>query len=216
MVVAMRRTFFLLVFLGGSTSCSPTPGGPPPKSAGATAAKPEEWRDLALPGDIAKIDGLKTQWERALALARPTGQRPPDIKRLLDPNAGLERAVPTPGSYRCRYTRLGKRRPTDRQMVSSPDAFCYVGAEQGRLSLTTETGLMRLGGWLWEEAGERRLIFLGGRSDPKSKAPSAYGEDPARSVIGALERIDEFHFRLALPAAKNGEPIYLFELWPAI
>jgi hypothetical protein len=209
----MRLPFSFLVLPLILSACAAQQPVTPRRTPAATVAE-EEWRGVASTEDVAKIDGLLALWERSLAAARAPSARPRlAASALLDPKAGLERGAPTPGSYRCKFTRLGKRSAADRPTALSPEAFCYVGVEEGRLSLTTETGSLRLGGWLWEETGGRRLIFLGAVSRPKMTAPPAYGEDRSGDAVGVLERIGEFRFRLAVPAPGGGEALYLFELW---
>ena len=209
----MRLSFSFLVLPLLLSACAAQQRLTPRRAQVAIVAE-EEWRGVASTEDVAKIDGLLPLWEKSLAAARAPGSRPRlAASALLDPKAGLERGAPTPGSYRCKFTRLGKRSAADRPTALSPEAFCYVGVAEGRLSLTTETGALPLGGWLWDEADGKRLIFLGAARTPKMKAPPAYGEDGARNAVGVLERVGEFRFRLAVPAPGGGEVLYLFELW---
>ena len=79
---------------------------------------------------------------------------------------GSPRAAPAPGSYRCRYVRLGGRKWT-----ASAQGFCYVGVEAGQLSLATELRGLRLGGYLWELKGGERLVFLGAAVPAGSQGP---------------------------------------------
>ena len=171
----------------------PPPGAPRPT---VTVEEAEAWRRVASARDAAALDGLAARWGQALAAARSAGlaRRVAAEGVLLLPGAGLARAAPAPGSYRCRSIRLGERKWT-----ASAQGFCYVGVEGGQLSFATELRGLRLGGYLWELKGGDRLVFLGAAVAPGARTAKAYGDDPARDSAGLVERIGEFRYRLVLP-----------------
>jgi hypothetical protein len=56
-----------------------------------------------------------------------------------------------------------------------------------------------MGGYLWEEKDNRRLVFLGAQS-PRGMPIGRYGDGRASDVAGLFERIGPFHYRLTLPS----------------
>ncbi len=186
----------------------------PPKPAGVprpsvTIEEAEPWRRVASARDAAALDGLAAGWERALAAARAAGlaRRVAGEGELLMRGAGLARAAPAPGSYRCRYVRLGTRKWT-----ASAQAYCYVGVEAGQLTLATELRGLRLGGYLWEVKSGDRLVFLGAAAPAAGRSAPAYGDDPAADSAGLVERIGEFRYRLTLPEPSPGTGLTIVEL----
>jgi hypothetical protein len=173
-----------------------------PRRAGASVIfeEGEAWRDAAAGEDAAAIDALPQLWMAALDDARRAGfaRRVAAEGALLAPAAGLARAAPPPGAYLCRLLRLGARAPGTRAWSESGQSFCYVGVERGQLSLTLELGPRRIGGYLWEEKDNGRLIFLGATS-ARGTPLAGYGDDRARDTIGLFERVGPFRYRLALP-----------------
>lgn len=186
----------------------------PPKPAGAprpsvTVEELEPWRRVASARDSVALDGLAAGWDRALAASRAAGlaRRVAGEGVLLMRGAGLARAAPAPGSYRCRYVRLGTRRWT-----ASAHAYCYVGVVDGQLSLATELRGLRLGGYLWEDKSGARLVFLGAAVPAGAKSAPAYGENPAADSAGIVERIGEFRYRLVLPEPAAGAGVTIVEM----
>jgi hypothetical protein len=196
--------------LGGCQTLAP----PPPGEAGASATleEPEAWRSVATSSDAASIEGLAGDWAavrdalRAARLARRAEAEGP----LLDPAAGLPRAAPAPGPYSCRLMRLGGAASISRPWRETGGFFCYVGVEGDRLSLTVEGGPERLGGYLWEEKNNARLVFLGAAAPPRRTLP-AYGDVPAANAAGIVERIGDFRYRLVLPG-RGGSRLAVYEL----
>lgn len=183
----------------------PAPGAPRPS---VTVKEVEPWRKVASARDAAALDALAAGWERALAASRSAGltRRLAAEGALLAQGAGLARAAPTPGTYRCRYVRLGARKWT-----ASAQAYCYVGVESGQLSLATELRGLRLGGYLWEVKGGERLVFLGAAPGGGKTAP-AYGDNPAGDSAGMVERIGDFRYRLVLPEPSPGAGLIVVDL----
>lgn len=185
----------------------PPPAGTPRPSV--TVEEVEPWRRVASPRDAAALDGLPARWDQALATTRAAGltRRVAAEGALLVRGTPLARAAPAPGSYRCRYVRLGVRKWT-----ASASGFCYVGVESGQLSLTTELRGLRLGGYLWEPKAGERLVFLGAAPPPGAKGAPAYGDNPALDLGGLVERIGEFRYRLLLPEPEPGGGITIVEM----
>lgn len=212
----MRRIVaaaFLLASLGLS-ACQTQ--APPPPVAFEPEPEPEPaagWRAVALAEDEERIDRLPLAWQEALGEARSAGfgRRIAAEGPLLDPGAALPRAAPPPGPYRCRLIRFGAGRP----VTAYQPYFCLVDVEGEQLSLTKQEGSERPGGYPWEESG-RRLVFLGAVAFRGEPLPPGYGEDRDRSLVGVVERIGPFHYRLVMPWPPSGAALDILELVPFV
>lgn len=188
-----------------------------PRPAVVVESEPE-WRQVASDEDADRLARAEAAWNEALAEARAKGFRR-QIQaegRILDPAAALPRPAPSPGSYMCRLIRIGAPGPRARAFTAFKPFFCYVGTDDGgQLSITKQTGTQRPGGFLWEDADPRRMIFLGSMALGNEDMPKAYGEDPTRDMAGFLERVGPLRFRLVIPWPRSGAKLDLFELTPA-
>jgi hypothetical protein len=210
-VLAMRLVGLVcpaIALMAGACQ-TPAPRAPGVPGPSVVVEEAEAWRRVASARDLSSLEGLPERWEQALAAARAAGlsRRLTAEGALLTPNARLARAAPAPGSYRCRYVRLGPRKWT-----ASAQGFCYVGVEAGQLSLATELRGLRLGGYLWELKGGDRLVFLGGAVPAGASTAAAYGENPSRDAAGLVERIGEFRYRLTLPEPLPGTGLTIVEM----
>jgi hypothetical protein len=211
-----KRALITAAFLFLPTGCamlSESPHAPP--GASVTIEEAEPWRDAAAEGDAEALDALPQIWGEALADARRGGyfRRIAAEGALLVPVAALPRAAPAPGAYQCRIVQLGALRPGIRPWSEGGEGYCFVGADGDQLSLTVEAGPRRIGGYLWEEKDNRRLVFLGAAA-PRGMPIGGYGEDPARDTAGLFERIGPFRYRLALPL-RGDNRLIVVELRPA-
>lgn len=207
------RGVFCLAILAGTAACQTAPPDKPVAAAANAAVEEiEPWRKIAWERDSAALDRLDESWFQALAAGREArlSRRIAAEGELLDPDARLDWAAPAPGSYRCRFVRPGGRR-----WVSSAPGFCFVGVEQGQLTLATELRGLRFGGYLWPLKGGNRLVFLGGTVPAATRTPLAYGENPVRDAAGMVERIGEFRYRLTLPEPTPGAGLTVVELLAA-
>jgi hypothetical protein len=184
-----------------------------PPGASVTIEEQDGWHKVAAEEDEAALDALPQIWGDALADARRAGffRRVAAEGPLLAPDAGLPRAAPAPGAYECRIVRLGARTPGVRPWSDGGQGFCFVGADGDQLSLTVEAGPRRMGGYLWEEPDNRRLVFLGAQS-PRGMPLAGYGDDRMRDIAGVVERIGPFRYRLTLPARGGGAMLTVVEL----
>jgi hypothetical protein len=175
----------------------------------------ETWRATATAAGQAAIDALDARWAEALAEAKRRGaaRTLSSEGALLDPKAALPRAAPGPGPYKCRLLRIGVAGGRTRGIAAPRSGFCYIGVEDDQLSFSSEIGGNRIGGYLYETAGSGQFIFLGASAPARGPAPG-YGEDAAKDVAGRFERVDEFRYRLVLPAPSATE-LQVFELIPA-
>ncbi len=204
----------LLVFAALLSACRTTPSDPPAIPAEPAAEIIEAgWRAFALAEDRGRLERLGLAWETALGEARSRGlaSRIRAEGALLQPGAGLPRAAPPPGPYRCRLIRFGGRRA----FTAFPSYFCDVVVEGELLSLTKQDGSERPGGYLWQD-GDARLVFLGAVALGPEPVPPAYGEDSARDLIGLVERVGPFRYRLVMPWPPSGASLDIIELVPFV
>lgn len=181
--------------------------------ASAVAPEVPGWHSMVSGGDRALIDTLPAVWERTLDAIPARHRR--DLMaegELLQPDAAREHPAVPPGSYHCRLVRLD---PADRArpVQSFKEFFCYVrGEKDNQLSFTKQTGTELPGGWLHAD-GDRRLVLVGAKQREAGDNSLSYGDDPARNLIGAVERIGPFRWRLVLPE-RTGKSLDVYELTP--
>lgn len=190
---------------------------PLPEPASSAAAPPEApatgWRAVVLPEDRDRIDRIALAWEAALgeARSRRAGRALRVEGDLVEPEAALPRAMPPPGPYRCRLLRFGERRA----FAAFRPYFCEIAVEGDLLSLTKQEGSERPGGYLWED-GDGRLIFLGALALDREPVPPGYGERRERDLVGVVERVGEFRYRLVMPWPSPGTMLDVLELVPFV
>ena len=176
------------------------------------------WQNVAAGEDVEHIGALPAAWARGLAAARTGGfgRRIAAEGALLEPAAALPRPAPTPGAYLCRLVRLGAPDRREPPFTAFRPFYCFVGVgdRDARLSITKSEGSARPAGYLWEDEGGRRMIFLGALAPGAGPVP-AYGDDRARDVAGTFERVGPFRWRLVIPWPASGAAIEIFEMEPA-
>lgn len=175
----------------------------------------QNWRRVALPEDVARLDGLAAAWQRGLSEARARGFAAAITAAgpLLNPAAGLPRAEPPPGPYRCRVTRLGSG-PRRRALTVYPVYFCHVVVEGDSLAFAKQDGDARPGGYLFADASNR-MIFLGATAEGREAVPPAYGANATRNLVGVAERIGPLRYRIAFPSPGNGAALDVIEFVPS-
>ena len=206
----LRLSLLLLPLAAALAACQTAPG---PRAAAAPAAsveiEPEEdWRRIALPEHASISEDLPPLFARLAAAPR----RAAADRALLDAENLLPAPTPAPGAYRCRIVRLpGAATAARRERGAPRPAFCFVGAEGERLSLTLETPARRLGGYLWPSADGRRMVFLGAGFAPPARTAPAYSAAAGGNTAGLFERIGDFRYRLAVRGTSPGT-IDVYEL----
>jgi hypothetical protein len=212
-VTALRATLFLAALtLAACQSAAP----PAPPEAIAARPEGEDWRGALREEDTGRLDRLADAWRDGLAEARTRGfTRQIGIEgALLAPDAAQPRAALPPGSYRCRLIRLGAG-PRRAAFTAYPPYFCYVGVEDALLAFTKQTGSERPAGYIWTDS-DARGIFLGAMVEGAETAPRAYGQDATRDLVGIVERIGPFRYRLVFPFPQGGAKLDVLELVPAM
>jgi hypothetical protein len=173
------------------------------------------WRQVASAEDQARLDRIAGTWEEALAAARGAGFARAVAREgsLLQPDAQV-RSAPSPGPYRCRVIRLGAP-PPQRAFATFPHWFCYVTVEGEQLGLTKQTGSERPAGYLWDD-GPDRMIFVGAIALGGEAAAPAYGGVPDRNLVGILERVGPFRYRVAMPRPREVAVMDVLEMVPVV
>lgn len=215
MIMAWPRPLLLLFGLCGLTACQTRPAAAPmPVAAPAPDTSREGWRAIARAEDRERIQRIPALWEEALRHARGRGfsAQLRSEGDLLDPLAALPRAALPPGPYRCRLIRFD---PGRRAVIPYRSYFCHVIVEGDLMSLTKDDGSERPGGYLWPDADER-LVFLGAVAQGAEPMPPAYGEAHGRNLVGVVERVAPFRYRLVMPSPPSGATLDVLELIPSV
>jgi len=218
MTIASGRSLVLAAvaaLLAGG--CASTAEEEPLVPAGTIeVAEAPKWRGIVSSEDEDRLERLSESWTAALDEARAkkfTGAIKAEGE-LLDPDAALPRPAPSPGPYRCRMIKLGTQDGTGTPFNSYKPFFCYVEAEGDLLTIIKQTGSQRPAGFLYPDANETRLIFLGTLALGDEEAPLAYRENPARDMVGVMERIAPFRYRLVIPWPQYESKLDVIELMP--
>jgi hypothetical protein len=213
------RPFRSLILLGtlAVAACETSRPKPVPQVVSAPPqTRADIWQGFANPEDRNRIRRVATGWSSGLAEARAAGFRDAIRAegRLLDPDAGLVRPAPTPGSYSCRLVKLGRTNGKGPAFEKFRPFFCYVQVEDDLFTIVKQTGSQRPAGRLWEDDLPNRLIFLGSLALGNEEEARAYGDDPRRDMAGIFERIAPFQWRLVIPYPRDGSQLQVFELKP--
>lgn len=201
-------------------ACAPTPGNKKAIVAAIPLVEDKGWRKLVTKEDERRITDIPATWRRLLSgLPARYQTAVSKEKGLLSPDAGRDHPSPPPGSYRCRLVKFtapltSEGRRADAPVKSFPDFFCYIRGEQdNELSFTKQTGTELPRGWLHQD-GNRRLILVGARQREAGGTSLAYGMETDRDVVGVVERIGPFRWRLVLPWREARSGLDIYELTP--
>lgn len=211
------RSAILLLAIGAGGCAVEKEEKPRPVITAPPPTKADVWLGVASSEDANRIQRVGTAWTEGLAEARKAGSGN-DIRaegRLLDPNAGLPKPEPTPGSYSCRMIRLGREKARGPAYQKFKPFFCYIDVEGDLFTIVKQTGSQRPAGRLWQDDNRNRLIFLGTLALGNEEEARAYGEDPKRDMAGIVQRVAPFRYRLVVPWPKLESKIDVFELVPA-
>jgi hypothetical protein len=215
----LRRNFLLVPLSLLALSACQTPKRPAERpDVSVTMEEDPAWRKIATTDDVGRIERLPSAWSEALADARNGGfTRQLNAERdLLKPEAGLPRASPPPGSYRCRVIKLGALKPRARAFTAHKPFFCHIGVSDDQLSITKQTGTQRPGGYLWDTEATSRMIFLGSMALGNEDNPLPYGQNSARDMAGIFERYGDYRYRLVVPWPRQDSKLDVFELIPLV
>lgn len=185
---------------------------PPPRVvlvSTVTVEEPAEWRKSITPEDDLRLDRLRGDWDKLHA------QLPSRVRtaqgRLVDPGAGLDHPILTPGSYRCRIVRLRGPARGPASVRSTASDFCFVSASDEGFAFVKQTGGDPTAGYFYLDG--KRYVFLGARQRRAGDNSLGYGNEPARDLIGVVERVGSFRWRIAV-AGSDERQLDIYELTP--
>jgi hypothetical protein len=176
--------------------------------------QPTGWKAIVSSEDYARIARLPALWSDALAASRRYRVQIGLQGDLLVAGAARNHPAPPPGSYRCRLVKLGAAQGREPAFRAFPEYFCHIrGDRSDSLFFTKQTGSELPGGWLHAD-GDRRLVLTGARQHAADGEPIVYGTEPDRDVVGVIERIGPFRWRLVLPWRDGRPGLDVYELTP--
>lgn len=172
----------------------------------------KEWQAIATPEDAARLAVLTATWTADRAgLPATLMKRLQTAGPLLDPLAALYLPALPPGPYQCRLFRIGGKQG---YTVFRPN-ICYVEADASGVSFTKQNGEFLPGGWLFPDT-DHRMVFLGTTRDRGQLRAPAYGQVASLDVIGIVERVAPFRWRIVLAAAGREHRSDIYELVPIV
>lgn len=182
----------------------------PHATVDASAPTPE-WMRIATPAGMRSLETLDAHFARAVrALPRAAVSKARAEGPLLDPGAAQLAPQVSPGPYHCRLIRLGGARGFQ---SFAPD-ICYILADTGSLSFAKASGENRPDGRLYAD-GDKRMVLLGTARREGEKTQHRYGDDPSRDIVGLIERVSSFRWRVILDrSAAPGGVLDVYEMVP--
>ncbi|UVO52108.1 DUF4893 domain-containing protein [Sphingomonas sp. SUN019] len=209
----MYRAIIALALLGPTlVGCATRPNA---LDMGATVAiEPTKadraWRKVAVEGDQLLVDGLHDRFARArAALPRRAVRMASDEGPLLDPAAAQTLPALPPGPYYCRLVRLGGRRG----VASFAPDLCYVAPAKDALAFSKQTGSNLPEGYIYDD-GDSRAVFLGTFRTAGEPEGGGYGAATGENIVGIVERVSSFRWRLILSRAGGDGALDMYELVP--
>ncbi|MBB5987358.1 DUF4893 domain-containing protein [Sphingobium lignivorans] len=173
------------------------------------------WRAIASEEDAARLDGLPRTWQAALEAAAKFRRALAREGDLLAPEAARNHPAPPPGSYHCRLVKLGQAGRREAPYRGYPAFFCNVrGDTNESLFFTKQTGSELPSGWLHRDGEARRLILTGAKQPSGNGTSLVYGEDAASDLVGVVERIGPFRWRIVMPWRGETPGLDIYELTP--
>lgn len=212
MPLPLSRSLALLL-LAGLAGCA-TKGACPPGTQ-TTLPERSDWHNVITDPDHGRLRGWRQAFVDALAKARASGQgaRIDAEGSLLDPDAGMDDAMPPVGFYHCRVIKLGAKGAGRPDFVAVPAHRCQVRPSDDLFKLVVLDGVQRPSGRLYAD-GPSRVVFLGTMILSDEMKPIAYGRDADRDMVGALQRIGDKRWRMLLPYPAWESMMDVMELTP--
>jgi hypothetical protein len=176
-----------------------------------------DWRGPVTAADRDRYQRLGAAWDLALQQARsqPGSGNLRGLGELIDPEAARPGVAPPAGNYRCRTVKLGSQGGEDGLGYVVYGWFaCRIEQTPAGLKFVKLTGSQRPSGLLFPE-NDRRMVLLGSMAVAQEPPADAYGRNPERDLVAALERIGEARWRLVLPWPQYESNLDLIELVPA-
>ena len=211
----MQKILLLAALAALSACASRTQVAAVPDHPVAAFAQPRTgWQAIVTDEDDRRVAGLTDTWTSALAASKRFARQIAREGDLLVPQAARNHPAPPPGSYRCRLIKIGAAQGREPAFQAFPEFFCHIrGDRPDALFFTKQTGSELPGGWLHDD-GERRLVLTGARQHGINDAPLVYGSEPDRDLVGVIERVGPFRWRLVLPWRGQRSGLDVYELTP--
>lgn len=174
-----------------------------------------DWRKVVTEADKLKLTHWREAFTTAITNARNEGEGDAITREgvLLEADAGLEKPAIGEGTYSCRMIRLGRKGTYTKTLSIRPPSRCILSNSNGRLGFIMMDGSQRPRGNIFP-GNDRRQIFLGTMAFGDETRWMGYGRDPARDMVGALERIGEQRWRILLPEPGFDSLMNVIELTP--
>lgn len=209
------RNPLLVAMLAALSACAarhdPVPA---PVPAPALPGIQTGWRAIVTDEDMTRLTRLPDLWADARKAAARFSRQIAREGALLVAGAARNHPAPSPGSYKCRLIKMGTAVRGEAAYRSFPEFFCHIRGEgTDGLYFTKQTGSDLPGGWLHAD-GDLRFVFTGARQRAGSDTPLVYGSEPDRDVVGVLERVGPFRWRLVLPWRGERSGLDIYELTP--
>jgi hypothetical protein len=169
-----------------------------------TVEEPPAWRASISPEDETRLEGLRKSWTGLHAKLSPRVRTAQG--KLVDPAAGLDLPGLTPGSYRCRVVRLRTPPRGSATVRSSTSDYCFISGTADGIAFVKQTGSDPAAGYFYPDG--KRYVFLGAGDNSLG-----YGNEPARDMVGVVERVGGFRWRLAVAGADSRQ-LDIYELTP--
>jgi hypothetical protein len=172
------------------------------------------WKAIVSGEDDQRLSNLPDLWRSALTAAQRYRSQIRSEGDLLAPDAARNHPAPPPGSYHCRLVKIGAAGAREPAYKAFPEFFCYIrGDRADSLFFTKQTGSELPGGFLFAD-GERRLVLAGAKQHAATEVPMPYGTEPERDLVGVVERIGPFRWRVVLPWRGQTQGLDIYELIP--
>lgn len=206
--MASKRVCFVV-------ACTLLPACGQARPASASVPVPLDWKRVVTSTDMDRIKSWRTAFVKALEDAKAGGNaaRIASEGALLEPDAAMGGAGPSPGQYRCRVIKLGAKSASMPAYTVYPDFACTVADEGEVMSFAKTGGSQRPVGLIFP-GDDRRQIFLGTMMLGDETRPMDYGRDSMRDMAGAVERIGPNRWRLILPYPNFESVMDVIELVP--
>jgi hypothetical protein len=167
------------------------------------------WKSAIAPQDELRLESLRTSWNGLHAKLSPRTRTAQG--KLVDPGAGLDMPTLSPGSYRCRVVKLRTPARGAATARSSSSDFCHVSGTAEGVAFVKQTGGDPAAGYFYPDG--KRYVFLGARQRRAGDNSLGYGNEPGRDMVGVVERVGGFRWRLAV-AGVDDRQLDIYELTP--
>jgi hypothetical protein len=206
----MYRRIVTLILCATLAACAAQT--PPPQVVLVSTVKVDEppaWKTSIRPEDETRLADLRTNWGGLHAKLTPRARTAQG--KLVDPQAALDMPSVTPGSYHCRIVKLRTARRGAATVRSSTNDYCYVSDTPDGVAFVKQTGSDPAAGYFYPDG--KRYVFLGARQRRAGDNSIGYGNEPTRDMVGVVERVGGFRWRLAV-AGVDERQLDIYELTP--